>query len=309
MFVATILIIAVPESRFGDWHSRAIMALTASLVPANPEVFGVLLYCSWWSTLWPIAIIGWKRTWWPLRAPLLAIAGFSSPAGGALCVLFLCSYIGSRRRRELISGAILFAAFVPQTLLTVTSPRAAMVLHPTVRAILRQVLVTAGFFEGTWLTTPYSMPTFLAALGLLFLLFLTVSSAAVAVRSRRNEALLLNVAGLIFTLMSAIPAPLLSNPRDAGPRYYFLPFVVYAWTLVHLWRTSDSSSLRVVSATLLAVSFASLPDTFSRSPDTRTARVNSSGSTASLTDTSFSQPIAIPRCSGSRRLTRFEVRC
>lgn len=61
VFVATVLMIVLPESRWGGPMTRAAMALTASLVPVNPEMFGVLLYSFWWSTLWPLIILGYRR--------------------------------------------------------------------------------------------------------------------------------------------------------------------------------------------------------------------------------------------------------
>jgi len=275
MFIATVLIIVVPDSRWGDWNTRAAMAVGAALVPTNPEVVGVLLYCFWWSTLWPIAILGWKRSLWPLRAPLLAVAAFSSPAGGALFVLFGFSYVRRREPRDLISALILFAGFVPQTILMVTSSRAAMVLHPRTTAVLAQTLLTAGFFEGTWLSAYYGSRGLLSLLGFVFLFFLFLASIVVSIRARSDDALLLTAAALMFTLLSAVPVPLLTNPATAaGPRYYFLPFVLYGWVHVYCWRKSDIKHLRMACATLFFLSFANLSATFSRTQDTRTANLS-----------------------------------
>ena len=274
MFVATVLIIVVPDSRWGDWNTRAALAVGAALVPTNPEVSRVLLYCFWWSTLWPIAVLGWNRSLWLFRAPLLAIAALSSPAGGALSVLFGLSYLRGRQSRDFVSGAILLIGFIPQTILTITSSRSAMVWQVSGTALFRQVLRTAGYFEGAWLSMHYSAPLLLDVGGLVFLLYLMVASAVVSIRARSSEGLLLTVVAAMLTLLSAIPAPLISNPVSAGPRYYFLPFIVYAWTLIYVWRTSDLRSLRAACGALLLLSSLNLFVTFSRSSDTRTARLS-----------------------------------
>jgi hypothetical protein len=42
IFVATVLLLLIPDSHWGNRTTRAAMALSASLVPTNPEVFGIL---------------------------------------------------------------------------------------------------------------------------------------------------------------------------------------------------------------------------------------------------------------------------
>jgi hypothetical protein len=145
VFLVTLLILLLPDSRYGDLPTRALMALTMSLAPVNPEVFGVLLYSFWWSTLWPLIIVGWQRTLWPLRAPLLAVATLSSPAGGALSVVFLVSYLRGRRRRDLVSAAILVAGLILQLFLFLNSSRESTLRSLRVRDFLEQVLRTGGF--------------------------------------------------------------------------------------------------------------------------------------------------------------------
>ena len=66
VYLATVLLLVVPESRWGDLTTRSVMALTMALVPTNPEVFGVALYSFWWTTLWPLIVLGWKRDLWLL---------------------------------------------------------------------------------------------------------------------------------------------------------------------------------------------------------------------------------------------------
>src|SRR4051812_29207243 len=107
VYVGTMLLLLLPDSRWGDLRMRAAMVVAAVLVPVNPETFGVLLYSFWWSTLWPLIALGWKRTMWPLRAPVLAIAALSSPASGALFVLYAFEYVRKRQLRDAIGAGIL----------------------------------------------------------------------------------------------------------------------------------------------------------------------------------------------------------
>jgi hypothetical protein len=77
------------------------------------------------------------------------------------------------------------------------------------------------------------------------------------------EALL--VVGLVIVgVLSSIPAPLVTNPILAGPRHYFLPFVVLAWVLLMIAVTSDLRWARVAAAGLVVTSFLTLSQDFSR---------------------------------------------
>jgi hypothetical protein len=49
LFVATVLLLLLPDSHWGNLTTRSAMAVTMALVPINPEVFGVLLYSFWWT--------------------------------------------------------------------------------------------------------------------------------------------------------------------------------------------------------------------------------------------------------------------
>jgi hypothetical protein len=101
-----------------------------------------------------------------------------------------------------------------------------------------------------------------------------LSSLVVSIRTQKQEAVLMTLTGFLFTVLSAIPVPLLASPYTAaGPRYYFLPFVAYGWILIYLWRAGVTPISRTCTA-LLVLSLFNLPATFSRTPDTRTARLS-----------------------------------
>jgi hypothetical protein len=270
VFVATVMMIVLPESRWGGSTTRTAMAVTASLVPVNPEVFGVLLYSFWWSTLWPLIILGWKRSLWLLRAPLLAVAALSSPAGGALFVVFAFAYIRGRAVRDAIGAGILLAGFLVQLMLMLGSPRSESIsTNAPAGDVVRQVLRTGGYYENNGLAVGH-----LQIVGLLVLSFLLLAALYLSVVAKRDEALLMTVGAFVFMVLSSLPAPLLSNPVNAGPRYFFLPFVAFSWTLLCILRDDRARILRIAAGVLLCVSFFNLANTFSRSPQTTTARLS-----------------------------------
>jgi hypothetical protein len=275
VFVGTVVMIVGPDSRWGGVRTRAAMAVTAALVPTNPEVFGVLLYSFWWSTLWPLIILGWKRSLWVLRAPLLALAALSSPAGGALCAVYAVAYLRGRKLRDAIGGAILLAGFVVQAVLTFTSSRATTInSDATPRKVVEQALRIGGFFETNWLAVGHPDRDFLAFAGLLFLLFLLAAGLYVARTFDYDEPLLMALSALVFTAVSSLPLPLGSDPLGAGPRYYFLPFVAFGWTLLLIVRKAPQPAVAIASGVLLLLSFLNLATTFSRSPQTTVAKLS-----------------------------------
>jgi hypothetical protein len=273
VFGLTVWMLVLPESRWGDQGTRVLMALVMSLCPANPETFGVLLYSFWWATLWPVIILGWKRDIWWARVPLLAIAGLSSPAGAMMAVPFAVSRWYTRRRADGVAACILAVALVLQVLAMITSDREGAASGDP-RLVLAQSVRTVGLFV-TWWTVPAHLDWRTSSLAGLVL----CASAAVAVYAFRHrhrlEAMLLLLSFALFTGLSAAPAPLATNPVDAGPRYYFLPFVMLSWLLVYLWRESMlPSPTSVVVAVLLAASMLGIATTFSRAPASTTGRLN-----------------------------------
>jgi peptidoglycan/LPS O-acetylase OafA/YrhL len=102
-------------------------------------------------------------------------------------------------------------------------------------------------------------------------------AAVYALRERhRVEPLLLLVVLVLFAGMSAVPAGLGTNPHNAGPRYYFLPFVLLSWLLIYLWRENLllPSPARAIAGVVVATSMLGILTAFSRSPDSTTGRLD-----------------------------------
>jgi hypothetical protein len=275
LFVATVLLLLLPDSHWGNLTTRSAMAVTMALVPINPEVFGVLLYSFWWTTLWPLIVLGWKRDLWVLRVPVLGVGALSSPAAGALFLVFAIAYLLNRRIRELFSACILLAGLVLQIVIAQGSTRAELLTRDADPIeVVEQTVRTGGLFEIRWLWPGNPDRYALIVAGLAFFAFLVVAALRLSFVARRHEALLLLLATGVFTVLSAVPAPLVSDPAGGGPRYFFLPFIGFAWVLLALWRRIDIDRLQLVTGILLCLSFLGLAATFSRKSEERTAKLS-----------------------------------
>jgi hypothetical protein len=95
-----------------------------------------------------------------------------------------------------------------------------------------------------------------------------VAHAAVRRRSPNTPELIALVAGLLVVgVLSSASAPLASDPIAAGPRYYFLPYVVLGWVLLLIAVTSELAWARVAATGLIVMSLLTLSQDFSRHED------------------------------------------
>ena len=153
----------------------------------------------------------------------------------------------------------------------VTSERAGST-SASVIALLRQGLRTAGLFEALWLAPGTGNWTFIEFTGLVLLSFLSVV-VFLMWRVGNLAPILLFFVLVIYTGASAVPAPLGANALNAGPRYYFLPYVLLVWLLLHLWEPPPDPVPRIASLALL-MGMLGLAATFSRDPATTTGRLD-----------------------------------
>lgn len=269
VFLVTVLLLVVPASIWGGVRQRALMALAMVLVPTGPEVFGVLLYSFWWATLWPLIILGWTTSRWGLRAPLLAIAALSSPAGGALFIVYAVAYARRRERRDLVGGVILLAGFLVQVGFVETSARGPKVGHQAARLVTvgEQMLRSGGLYLLGSLGPRNDSLDLLLVTGAVLAVVLAAGAIWAATSARAFAPALLVLAAVVLTLLSSIPHPLITGPRAAAPRYFFLPFVVITWTLISLAglmleRRRAWAMAAAVAGLIVVVSLIDLPATF-----------------------------------------------
>ncbi|HTW10118.1 MAG TPA: hypothetical protein VME46_21630 [Acidimicrobiales bacterium] len=262
-FLLTVLLVVVPRS-FIPFGWRMAMVLALVLAPMNPEVFGVALYSFWWTSLWPLITFTWSRDYWWLRVPVLALGGMSSIAGAALAFPAALLFVIARRRRDLVATALLGATLAAQVGAYLTSARSQQTqLRPL--AVGLQELRNFSFYELAWWRRP---DTALLAVAGFVLLVAVVTVAVLGARRRwasaRPQILAIVVSLLLVGVISAVPAPLLTEPRINGPRYYFLPFVALGWALVTIAASSRWAWARLGAAALLVVPLAALSLDFAR---------------------------------------------
>lgn len=263
-FVLTLLLILVPASDVGLPY-RVAMAGAVTLSPASPEVFGVLLNSFWWTTLWPLIALMWRKEHTALRTLVTAIGGLSSLAGAALAVPVGLSYAISRRRSELVAAVVLVACLGAQSLAYLVSTRASEPVAPADIAL--QSLRNLSWFTLAWARPSSGTLAAAGAAMAMALVAMTIRAAANGPPVLRRLAVSTAAATLLVGLISAIPAPLVTHPLAAGPRYYFLPFAALAWLLVLLCAATESSGFRILALLFLLLGALNVPRTFSRDSD------------------------------------------
>ena len=265
-FVATICLILIPSSVIRlRWRVGLVVLLV--LVPTNPEVFGIAEYAFWWTTLWPLISIMWSRNLWGLRIPALVLGGMSSLAGAAMVVPYAFLAFRTRERRYLVGTVLLVVMLVAQAISYFTSDRSARTpLHP--RSVALQELRNFSDYAFTWLKPTDSDFLALAGACLLLAVIGFVAYAVVRERTPYTDVLIALTLGLLVVgVLSSIPAPLMADPLLAGPRYYFLPYIVLGWVLFLLATTVKLQWVRVTAIVVILMSLLTLNQNFSRHDD------------------------------------------
>ncbi|HMK98205.1 MAG TPA: hypothetical protein VK425_11705 [Acidimicrobiales bacterium] len=262
-YLATLCLLLVPGSTLA-LRARALMALLLVLAPMNPEVFGVALYSFWWASLWPAITLTWSKDYWWSRTLALLVGGMSSLAGAAMVLPYAVRALMGKQRRDLISAGVLATAAAAQAgayFTSARSQRTRLQLAP----VAEQELRNFGYYPLSWLR--HAPPVLLGALGVSVLVFvaLCASRRAQVKNGRRLEVYVpLVIALVVVGVLCAVPAPLSTSPSSAGPRYYFLPFVLLSWVLVAVLCFGRDRWRRAVAAALVAGALAGVGANFSR---------------------------------------------
>ena len=189
-------------------------------------------------------------------------------------MVFGLAYFRHRRVRDAVSALILLAGLIVQVVLTLTSSRATTVSDDaTPHKVAEQFLRIGGFFETNWLAVGHPHAGLPGVHRIALLGFLLLAGILVGWTTARDEVLLMASGALVYGLMCSLPVPLTDDPVYSGPRYFFLPFVAFSWTLLILLANRGHLALRIASAVLLGVASLNLATTFSRLSTTTTARL------------------------------------
>lgn len=219
-------------------------AMAVLLVPTDAEVFAVSEYAFWWGIVLLLVSLLWRSDarGTSFRAVLTVIGGGSSPLIIPLVSLFIVRAFVFRTKREYVILGIAVAIATVQILCLLVTGN---ILHDASSygiANLNIPILIEKFFGwfvfwskhshvGAWRTV---------LVGVLVILAL----AGISYRNRKklDAGTCLLVGGLIIAIAASVArVPLTSiHPILAGPRYFFLPYILLAWLLI---RTASDSAV------------------------------------------------------------------
>lgn len=263
-FALTCALLLFPRSRWGGPTVRTGMVVFLALVPINPETYDVALYTFWWTSLWPLIVLGWEKRPGRLGFAVLAVAGLNSLAASALCIVYLIAGLRERSRSLVVAAGMLAGCLVVHATLFLRSNRHA---HQGTDALksFEQSFVNASEFVIRPVIgerpLAHLTETLLGALVLVaFLAF-----ALLLRGGARFAALEILLVSMIYSALSSIPAPFAADPILAGGRYFFLPFAAWGILLVLIVsRAPREPFVAAAAAFALAWSLTSLPEAFAR---------------------------------------------
>ena len=226
-----------------------LLGIFTMLIPSGNENFGIPLYSFWWSGLLLFLVVLWKpdSTDWNTRLTFLILGGLSSPLIVMLLPLLIvraCLY----RRREIVFAfvgltiALIQCCFIFSTS---TKVRTAEISFSTISIVLKRFL--GHYLIGN--LTHSDLALIAAGIGMAAIV------ATLIVRHRRDVATLvitylwLGAVALSFSRVESIYL----QPVAIG-RYFYYPYILTGWFLVHTACIERSLQWRIIPAAMLALS-------------------------------------------------------
>jgi hypothetical protein len=224
-------------------RGRILCAVAVFLVPSNAEVFGIPLYALWWATLLLLAAALWDETRpsLGLRLVFLAAGGLSSPF--ILVVLPVLYFRALWYRRIHAEKIVAFFATVFAGVQWHFMSTGAAMAFPSPRSIAVNVVPK---FCGWFLTGNFSDSLWALWAAGIVVLALVAASTFVGRRHLATWILLFLYGGAVASSIARID-PSVLHPALAGPRYFFLPFLLTFWILIQLALSAPLLWLRLVA--------------------------------------------------------------
>jgi len=220
-------------------RGRFLCAVSIFLIPSNPETFGLPLYTFWWASILLLLVALWdeRRPHLWLRLALLVAGGFSSPF---ILVILPPLYFRAFRHRTRAETAVALAATGIAAIQIYFVSTGAANAGTSLASVLQDVVPK---FCGWFLVGNLSEHRYLLwPMGILVLALV----ARWALGNRRNPMAWI----IVFLYCGAIASSVYRNdasilhPALAGPRYFFLPFILTFWILVQLLLSADMGWIR-----------------------------------------------------------------
>ncbi len=255
--IGMLLAVSLVPSRL---RGGPLIALTALLVPSNPEIFGLPLYTFWLTIPLLYAAYFWETNrrvmWW--RVAAIVTAGLSAPAILLAAPLYAVSAIVTRTR-DSVAAAIpaVACALIQYFSLQQTAVRPA---HFDVSMIATTVgKLFGGYLTWDLLAADNTRWAITLVVGWLTLGFV----ALVTLLDTRLRSVLIPLLYLWLGSAALTAARIDVNvidQVDAGPRYFFLTFMVEGWVFVQIALAARVAAVRWIAAlALLGALFNCLP--------------------------------------------------
>ncbi len=248
-----------------------LLALATLLVPSDPEVFGLPLYAFWWAGLLILLATLWQRgagaQGW--RNAFVVIGGLSSPVILLAWPLFAYRLIvdrTSRAERSTFTCASICVA-IQIAVLRSQSVAPEKSLLDIGNVLLAQATFLGNYILGDLARANAGIQSIVLTLaGLVTLAFIAYTLRAER-QSREDLLCLLYLWFGSIALSAARIHVAILEPAIRGPRYFFYPFVLEGWFLVHLVCTARRPTIRILAVAFLALGFVTTLPILSRSHD------------------------------------------
>lgn len=204
-------------------RGQALLASSCFLIPSDPECFGLPMYTYWWSSLLLFVLIFWiENRNLIFRTALLLIASLSSP----VCLVTLPLFWFRAYKFKNYSSEILLA--IVATVLSFSQVVVMMANSNPGQFNFSSIFLIIPAFFGSYLVGNLN-----SGLNWIMgiILFLCLFGAFVKNKNWVMSALLYLFLASIFISIYRVDIQIL-HPIDAGPRYFFFPYILLSWLLV-----------------------------------------------------------------------------
>jgi hypothetical protein len=204
---------------------QIFLAMACMLIPSDPECFGLPMYTYWWSSLLLFLMVFWRSGQYTLlRIILIILCSLSSPVCLLTLPLFLVRcFIFKQNRSELWLFGVAFICALIQI----------YVMHAYVKSVDFNLLYSyraISVFLGSYVIGNID-PGLNWLLGYLLLGFMGWG----LYKNRSASLMALYYLFLASILMSIYRVDInILNPVNAGPRYFFFPYILLSWILIQL---------------------------------------------------------------------------
>jgi hypothetical protein len=214
---------------FSPTHLRwpFLCAIAVLTIPVDPEVYAVSLLAFWWAGLLLLLALLWDReggAQW-LRAGYIVLGGLSSPVALPIAGLFVVRAVFERQRSEFVAAAIALtvAAIQAQAIFGYHHIDYRRLVDPHVIRVATDKF--AGYlFVGHRYGGYYS--------GAIVLPLVALALWRIRQRLTPHFALLV-LAWMVICAATTLRNPIgVIDPLNAGPRYFFYPFILFTWILI-----------------------------------------------------------------------------